>query len=89
MRLRQRQHLESLSALPITQNIGITLCQLQFPNDSKVLWVDAICIRQQDLAERSAGHGSMCYPGRYYIQTSISPLLRIRASGPCSYKRAS
>jgi hypothetical protein len=45
---------ESITALGITHNLGVALRQLRHLDKPRVLWVDAICINQDDLIERSA-----------------------------------
>ena len=37
----------------ITENLSVALCHLSLKDRVRVLWVDAICINQQDLVERS------------------------------------
>ena len=37
----------------ITENLSVALCHLRLKDRVRVLWVDAICINQQDLVERS------------------------------------
>ena len=39
--------------LPITENLSTALFHLRLADRLRVLWIDAICINQQDLAERS------------------------------------
>ncbi|KAF8849413.1 HET-domain-containing protein, partial [Acephala macrosclerotiorum] len=39
--------------LAVTRNLGEALSYLRFENASRVLWIDAICVNQQDLDERS------------------------------------
>ena len=39
--------------LPITENLSAALFHLRLADRLRVLWVDAICINQQDLVERS------------------------------------
>lgn len=39
--------------LSITPNLELALRHLRLPSDPRVLWVDALCINQSDLAERS------------------------------------
>ncbi|KAK0511293.1 hypothetical protein JMJ35_005866 [Cladonia borealis] len=39
--------------LPITENLSTALLHLRLADQIRVLWVDAICINQQDLVERS------------------------------------
>ncbi|CZR65458.1 uncharacterized protein PAC_15358 [Phialocephala subalpina] len=41
------------STLPITANLDAALRRLRYPNRTRCLWVDAICINQADDAERS------------------------------------
>ena len=43
----------SKGQLPITENLSNALFHLRLANRLRVLWVDAICINQQDLVERS------------------------------------
>lgn len=40
--------------LPVTQNLALALRYLRLPHLSRTLWIDAICIDQQNLEER--GH---------------------------------
>jgi hypothetical protein len=40
--------------LPVTRNLGEALRYLRKEDESRILWVDAVCINQQDLGERSA-----------------------------------
>lgn len=44
---------ESQRALPITQNLWIALQHLRHPSAYRTLWVDAICINQEDIEERN------------------------------------
>ncbi|KAF4537721.1 Heterokaryon incompatibility protein [Lasiodiplodia theobromae] len=39
---------------PITENLHAAIKRLRFPDLERTLWVDAICINQQDVYERSA-----------------------------------
>jgi hypothetical protein len=39
--------------LPITKNLSIALRHLKLPSEPRTLWIDAICINQNDLSERS------------------------------------
>ena len=39
--------------LCLTENLSVALCHLRLKDRIRVLWVDAICINQQDLVERS------------------------------------
>ena len=43
----------SRGQLPITENLSAALFHLRLADRLRVLWVDAICINQQDLVERS------------------------------------
>lgn len=45
---------KSRLALPITRNLAIALRHLKCPASARVLWIDAICINQDDLSERSS-----------------------------------
>lgn len=38
----------------ITQNLATALPYLRYENEIRTLWIDAICINQQDLRERSS-----------------------------------
>jgi hypothetical protein len=38
--------------VPITQNLDIAFRHLRYPSTSRILWVDAICINQNDIGER-------------------------------------
>lgn len=40
-------------SLPVTENLYHALLRLRQPVDSRLLWIDAICINQNDLEERS------------------------------------
>ncbi|PMD30671.1 HET-domain-containing protein [Hyaloscypha variabilis F] len=40
--------------LPVTRNLGEALRYLRKEDEARILWVDAVCINQQDLGERSA-----------------------------------
>ncbi len=40
--------------LAITQNLAVALPYLRYENEIRTLWIDAICINQQDLRERSS-----------------------------------
>ena len=40
--------------LLITDNLNVVLRHLRYPYQERMLWVDAICINQEDLSERSA-----------------------------------
>ena len=43
----------SRGQLPITENLSAALFHLRLADRLRVLWVDAVCINQQDLVERS------------------------------------
>lgn len=53
--------------LPITTNLSSALRYLRYPAEERVLWVDAICINQEDLTER--GH-QVAYMHRIYQQAT-------------------
>ena len=40
-------------AIAVTQNLAIALTRLRYRDQPRTLWVDAICVNQKDLAERS------------------------------------
>jgi hypothetical protein len=40
--------------LPITANLELALLRLRRPTESRILWVDAVCVNQEDVRER--GH---------------------------------
>jgi ankyrin repeat protein len=40
--------------MPVTANLSRALWDLRYPNEDRILWVDAICINQEDIQER--GH---------------------------------
>jgi hypothetical protein len=40
--------------LSITQNLYVALKDLRYQSEPRVLWVDSICINQEDIAERSS-----------------------------------
>lgn len=39
--------------LPVTRNLGAALCALRLPSRVRHVWVDAICINQDDIRERA------------------------------------
>lgn len=39
--------------IPVTENLHAALKQFRFPDEPRTLWVDAICINQQDVPERN------------------------------------
>ncbi|KAL9044815.1 MAG: hypothetical protein Q9214_002074 [Letrouitia sp. 1 TL-2023] len=39
--------------LPVTQNLGCALQHLRYMDKPRILWIDAVCVNQQDLPERS------------------------------------
>lgn len=45
--------------LRVTQNLANALRHLRRPNSARTLWIDAICIDQQNIAERSEQVGKM------------------------------
>lgn len=40
-------------SLPLTQNLECALQHLRYIDKPRILWIDAICVNQQDLSERS------------------------------------
>ncbi|KAK4171088.1 heterokaryon incompatibility protein-domain-containing protein [Triangularia setosa] len=50
---------ESLGAIPITQNLHSALKHLRRKDTLVVLWVDAVCINQADVAERNSQVSNM------------------------------
>lgn len=38
----------------VTRNLGIALTSLRFANEDRAMWIDAICVNQDDTTERSA-----------------------------------
>lgn len=48
-----------LGTLPITRNLDVTLRHLRQPMEARYIWVDALCINQADLDEKSGQVGSM------------------------------
>ncbi len=42
------------SSLDVTRNLAVALQYLRYEHEPRVLWIDAICINQQDVPERSA-----------------------------------
>jgi hypothetical protein len=49
----------SPGCLSVTQNLAEALRYLRKENEDRILWVDAICINQEDLAERGVQVGRM------------------------------
>jgi len=47
------------SRLSVTKNLATALAHLRYPDESRVFWIDAICINQQDISERNAQVGRM------------------------------
>jgi len=54
-----RPRLEGLGQLHVTLNLLIALKHLRRDHVPRILWVDAICINQEDLRERSSEVGRM------------------------------
>ncbi|KAH8903511.1 HET-domain-containing protein, partial [Coniochaeta sp. PMI_546] len=48
------QHSSTTSSLGITSNCARALRQLRYPDSERLIWVDAICINQANIEERSA-----------------------------------
>ncbi|KAH6684557.1 heterokaryon incompatibility protein-domain-containing protein [Halenospora varia] len=46
-------------SIPLTANLHDALSRLRLPEEDRILWVDQICINQNDLAERSQQVGLM------------------------------
>lgn len=44
---------QSQGSLSVTQNLAQALPYLRYPDQNRILWIDAICVNQQDLKERS------------------------------------
>jgi len=47
------------SSLPVTQNLEEAMRYLRREDEARILWIDAVCINQQDLVERSVQVGRM------------------------------
>jgi hypothetical protein len=47
------------SSLPVTQNLAEAMRYLRREDEARILWIDAVCINQQDLVERSVQVGRM------------------------------
>lgn len=47
-------HPPTVGKLPVGQNLAAALRQLRDASESRLLWCDAICINQEDVAEREA-----------------------------------
>jgi hypothetical protein len=45
--------------LPVTENLAVALRHLRKQHEIRTLWIDAICINQKDLTERSTEVGNM------------------------------
>ncbi|KKY19786.1 putative het domain protein [Phaeomoniella chlamydospora] len=67
IRSREGLHSEAFIDFQVTTNLEAALRQLRSPDHVKVLWVDAICINQQDLQERAMQVRKM---GRIYSMAS-------------------
>ena len=48
-----RNEIHNSGSLSVTQNLAEALRHLRKEDDFRALWVDAICVNQQDLTERS------------------------------------
>lgn len=55
------------SAHPVTKNLHKALKALRSPKETRTLWVDAVCINQEDLQERNAQVSMM---DKVYLQAS-------------------
>ncbi|KAL8645808.1 MAG: hypothetical protein Q9226_007132 [Calogaya cf. arnoldii] len=51
---RDNFHGVPFSSLDVTRNLTVALQHLRYKKEPRILWVDAICINQQDAQERSA-----------------------------------
>ncbi|PMD62421.1 HET-domain-containing protein [Hyaloscypha bicolor E] len=56
--IRDRGRLDS-NSLPVTQNLAEAMRYLRREDEARILWIDAVCINQQDLIERSVQVGRM------------------------------
>ena len=79
---------QSDQSLPLTQNLECALQHLWYIDKPRVLWIDAICVNQQDLSERSKQVARMAYltplPRKCWsglVQKQITVLLRWRHCG--------
>ncbi|KAI4183083.1 MAG: hypothetical protein L6R41_005596 [Letrouitia leprolyta] len=57
------------TSLPVTRNLFEALQHLRYTDRSRVLWIDAICINQQDLEER--GHQVLRMPDIYSLAGGV------------------
>ncbi|KIN07745.1 hypothetical protein OIDMADRAFT_174671 [Oidiodendron maius Zn] len=48
-----REIIVSSTTFAVTKNLYAALSELRYPNKSRLVWIDAICVNQQDSAERS------------------------------------
>lgn len=51
---KRKEDSESTAAIGLTRNLAVALRHLRHPGKPKVLWIDALCINQDDLPERGA-----------------------------------
>ncbi|EON66479.1 hypothetical protein W97_05577 [Coniosporium apollinis CBS 100218] len=56
---RSTNEVPAWRTLSVTHNLAVALEHLRRPTDSRIFWIDAICINQDDRAERSAQVGRM------------------------------
>jgi hypothetical protein len=69
-RLRRKKILTTIpGTLAVTKNLEVALRYLRLVNESRIFWIGAICINQEDFQERSAEVGRM---GRDLQQCSSS-----------------
>jgi hypothetical protein len=54
--------------VPITRNLDVAFRHLRHPNNNRVLWVDAICINQNNITERE---DQVKLVGQIYSSSSI------------------
>ena len=48
-----REIVVSSTTFAVTRNLYAALSELRYPNKSRLVWIDAICVNQQDTVERS------------------------------------
>jgi hypothetical protein len=71
----RRSSRHSPCCLSVTQNLAEALKYLRKENEDRILWVDAICINQQDLAERGVQVGRMgnIYKNATHVDVWLGP----------------
>ncbi|PTB62714.1 hypothetical protein BBK36DRAFT_1097415, partial [Trichoderma citrinoviride] len=65
----------SSSVIGITENLYAALCSLRKPDETLVLWVDAVCIDQQNITERNnqVAHFPKTYAGAENVLVWLGP----------------